>query len=218
MKVYKTNKLFYGKWLYKIETKTPGASLIKHWGFERVRSACEHGGNKFSGRTFTDAEKKHLSEYLKSIEPYFNRELKTRVEHNTLNFFINDYQLYKDLSKVLEKWVVSLTEPVNETEARSLQEKSSTVLCNHLPHNKYQYRVYIKSMMPNHQRQQFKEWLSNYRDKIHYSKSTEEWLNGKTYYSQSPFLYIEEQGLLLMIRLYLGSWVKKTHEFVLRNT
>ena len=218
MKVYKTKKLFYGKWLYKIETKTPGASLIKHWGFEKVKSVCEKGSPRLFGRSFGPDEKQSLLEYITAIQPYFGSDLKTRVEYDRLDYFVNDVKLYKELSTILEKWVVSITEPDSETDIESLQAKASTVLCNQLPHNKYRYKVYIRSGMPVHQRQQFKIWLENYGDKVQYSKSTTEWLDGKTYYSQCPFIYVEDQGLLLMAKMYLGNWAQKTHEFVIRDT
>lgn len=217
MKVHKTSKLFFGKWLYKIETHSPGASLIKHWGFETVKGRCENKKSPFHSHGFNNLDKEKLIEYLKAVEPYATSDLKTRVEWNTLSFFINDLDLYNELKTVLSKWVVSVSEPASDDDIQSLQAKSSIILCNNLPYGKYKYRIFIKNTMPMHQRLQFRDWLNNYGEKIHCSRSTIEWLDGKWMYSQSPFLYIEDQGLLLMATMFLGQNHKRTHEFVPRK-
>ena len=217
MKVFKTNKLFFGKWVYKIETSVPGANLIKHWGL-RIDTTVVSRLRQGYGRSFSDYDRDQLVKYAEAIKPFVDKDFKTRNEWNTLNYFINDPALYQDLKTVLKDWIVSVNEPASEDDIQTLQSKSSNILCNDLPYSRYKYRLYIKNSMPVHQRSQFCDWLKNYEEKIHYSKSTSEWLKGKSYYSQAPFLYIEDQGLLLMIKMFLGQWLNRTQEFIPRNT
>jgi hypothetical protein len=72
--------------------------------------------------------------------------------------------------------------------------------------------------MPIHLRLNFLGWLDNYPDAIKPSKGTVKWLAGGEPYFQDPFIYVVDQSQLLMVKLFLGDYVRKTEEFVLRNT
>lgn len=217
MKVYQTNKLYFGKWIYKVETSTPGASLIKRWGVEDSTDFCNNPKDRRYPHTYTLADKTQLLEYIQAVEPFFGKELQMRAEWDTLNFYLNDAVLYQQLQTALSKWVVSVTEPATDTDIVSLQGKSSLILCNELPHGKFEYRLYIRYQMPPHQRLVFLKWLDNYKDSILPSKGTYKWLlTGKAYF-QDPFLYITDSSLLLMVSLCLGEYARSTQRFVLRD-
>lgn len=218
MKVYKTNRLYYGKWLYKIETVAPGANLIKYWGFSKMQEFCNSKTTHKYTRSVNNINKDEMLKYLAAIEPFINKDLQTRAEWNTLNFFINDKNLYIKLKKALHNWVVSVTEPDNDTDITSLKSKNSIILCNELPYDRYQYKIYIRTTMPAHQRASFYSWASNYKDEIHFSQGTKKWLTEGLPYFQSPFLYINNRNQLLLVSMHLGHWVRNTHEFVRRNT
>jgi len=217
MKVYQTKKRFFGKWLYKIETSTPGASLIKHWGVEASQNFCKNPNDHRWRKHYTTADKEQLLEYIKIVEPFLNKDLQMRAEWNTLNFYLNDQTLYNQLKTSLAKWVTGITEPVLE-DLDSLTEKGCPVLCKELPHNKFQYRIYLRYSMPVNIRLNFATWLENYDDNIRPSKGTVNWLRSRSPYFQDPFVYVTDHNLLLMVKLFLGNYARKTEEFVLRNT
>ena len=218
MKVYRTKKLFFGKWLYKIETSTPGASLIKRWGVSDSQKFCNNPNDTRWRKHYTTADKTQLLEYISAVEPFLNKNLQMRAEWNTLNFYISDPDLYDQLKKELGKWITSVTEPVSVDDIESLTENGSMVLCDELPYGKFQYRLYIRYQLPPNTRLTFLEWLNNYGDNVKISSGTERWLQSGNPYFQDPFVYIADQNLLLMIRLFLGNYARKTEEFVLRNT
>ena len=218
MKVYGTKKLFFGKWLYKIETSTPGASLIKRWGVTDSQKFCNNPNDTRWRKHYTTADKTQLLEYISAVEPFLSQNLQMRAEWNTLNFYISDPGLYNQLKKELGKWITSVTEPVSVDDIESLTENGSMILCDELPYGKFQYRLYIRYQLPPNTRLTFLEWLNNYGDDVKVSNGTVRWLQSGNPYFQDPFVYIADQNLLLMIKLFLGSYARKTEEFVLRNT
>ena len=218
MKVYQTKRLFYGKWVYRIETSVPGANLLKHWGADYTRSFCTNKSPSRSHKQYSDADLENLLKFTESVEEYFNKDLQVRTEGSTMSFYLNDSSLYKELQQVVDSWVVSLTEPVNDAEVKALTAKSSLFLCNEYPYEKYQYRVYIRPSFPSHQRTTLLNWLSNYGDSFRPSKTTQRWLEGDSQYFYGPFIHVTDRNHLLMISLFLGSYLKNTEEFVLRNT
>lgn len=218
MKVLQTKKLFFGKWLYKIETSTPGASLIKHWGVRNSKDYCTNPKDNRWRRHYNPADKALLLEYISAVEPFLDQNLQMRAEWDTLNFYVNDQDLYLNLKTALSKWVAGVTEPASVEDAESLKEKGCPVLCNELPYNKFQYRIYLRYQMPAYIRLKFLAWLENYDDSIRPSKGTVKWLSSGNPYFQDPFIYVSDHNLLLMAKLFLGSYARKTEEFVLRNT
>lgn len=218
MKVYKTSKLFYGKWLYRIETKASGANLIKRWGLAETQAYCTGSDERLFSRQYSKFDKDQLFRYSVAIAPFLDKDLQIRAEHNTINFYLNDSALAKSLEGAVTQWLVSVTEPESDADIESLQSKSSLVLCKELPHGKFNYRVHIRYNMPAHQRESFLTWLKNYGDQIRPSKTTVRWLTGKSSYMQDPFIYVVDKNHLLMVSLFLSGNLKNTEEFVLRDS
>ena len=218
MKVYRTKKLYFGKWLYKIETATPGASLIKRWGVADSQEFCNSASDTRWRRHYTTADKAQLLEYITAVEPFLHQNMQMRAEWDSLSFYLNDTDLYKQLQIVLSDWIVSITEPESTDDIEYLQEKGCLILCDELPHDQYHYRLYLRYQMPTHLRLNFLGWLDNYPDAVKPSKGTVKWLSGGNPYFQDPFIYVVDQSQLLMVKLFLGDYVRKTEEFVLRNT
>lgn len=218
MKVFKTNRLFYGKWLYRVETSTPGACLIKRWGVAETQAYCVNSTDMRYGRQYSANDKVELLKFAKAVAPFLDKDLQVRAEHQTMNFYLNDAALCKQLEGAVVPWLVSVTEPSSDADIESLQSKSSLVLCNELPHGKFNYRVYMRYNMPVNQRESFLTWLNNYDDQVRPSKTTVKWLTGKSPYMQDPFLYVTDKSHLLMVNLFLGSNLKNTQEFVLRDS
>jgi hypothetical protein len=218
MKVYKTSKLFYGKWLYRIETKTSGACLIKRWGLAETQAYCTGNTELRFGRQYNKTDKDQLFKYSVAIAPFLDKDLQIRAEHNTINFYLNDSKLVKSLEVAVTEWLVSITKPESDADVESLQSKSSLVLCNNLPYDKFNYRVHMRYSMAVHQRESFLTWLKNYNDQICPSKTTIKWLMGKSPYMQDPFIYVTDKGHLLMVSLFLSGNIKNTQEFVLRDS
>lgn len=141
-----------------------------------------------------------------------------RAEWDTLSFYLNDLTLYTELQTALSNWIVSITEPASTDDVALLQEKGCLVLCDEFPYEKFHYRIYMRYQMPQHLRLNFLNWLENYHDTIRPSKGTVRWMRSSLPYFQDPFVYVTDQRQLLMVKLFLGNYAKKTEEFILRNT
>ncbi len=219
MKVYQTKRLFFKKFLYKVETKCLGASMVKRCGLDEALKFCnDHTSQKLFYKNYTATNKKELKKFITAIEPFLKKEIQLRAEMNTLTFFLNDKKEYDQLIKVARSWIYSITEPASNEDIENLQSKNSLVLCDKLPHDKFKYRIYLKYQMPAHMRLKFLEWAENYTDHLKISKKTQRWLQNGEPYLQDPFLYINTQPNLLMVSLFLGEYRRTTQEFVLRDT
>jgi hypothetical protein len=91
-------------------------------------------------------------------------------------------------------------------------------MCDKLPHGKYQYKMFLKSRMSENQKLTFLKWSENYGDNIEIPKSTYKYLAWSNRYSENYSIYIKDQKLLMMAHLFLGENIRKTYEYVLRDT
>ena len=219
MKIYNTNRLFFKKWLYKVETHISGASYLKRWGVEETLGFCDNTGKAGFYLKSSTTDKAELKKYILAVQPFLEKEVQLRAESNMLSFFLSDTNLYKELIKSAYPWITSVTEPASDEEAKMLLEgKTSQVLCDQLPHDKFHYKVFLRYQMPTNLRLAFLEWIKNYDDTVRPSKNTVKWLHGGSPYMQDPFIHVSDKNQLLLTKLYLGQYARNTQEFVLRDS
>lgn len=215
-----TNKLFFGKWPFKVETCLKGTSLIKRLGLEDTRKWCDGDAHQqFNQYSFYKTiHRIELREYIDLLEPFIGPNLQMRSEYHNLNFYTDDRKIYEGLQRELAPWVRGISEPEGD-DLEFLQNNSSRiVLCNELPYGKFKHKVYLKTSMPQPQRENFVKWLGNYNGDVRASLGSVGWMLGQKPYFQGPFVYIADSQTLAMVGLYLGNYAKKTQEFVVRNT
>lgn len=210
MQILNTNKLFYGKWPYKVVCAVKGA-----WSYRYPRSS--------KSVSVANAWRPN-SEILTFIEDFDileieRQHIKLRVENNHFNIFCQDEIILNIIKKKLKKWIVSVYEPATDAEKQYLIDNGNKkILCNTLPLDRYQYKIYLNPHIESYNKLKFWEWLSQYgNDRIRISHDSKHWLLNHIGWIPAPFLYVTDRKDLSMICLYLGSNLKKVEEFVLRD-
>lgn len=221
MKVLKTNRLFYRKYPYRVECSVKGAEYVKRQGLLEVLKFCDPNYKPpmyFIYRNFTANQKVILADFAREVTPLMKEGHQIRVEMNTMNFYLADRPTYEKIHKKLAPWVKSISEPASDDELEQLNSKNHLVMCDKLPHKKYGFKVMLKNNMSETHREKFVEWMRNYGDAFRVAKATELWLYGRKYWCYDPYVYVESPKHLTMLGLYLGDKIKRTYEFVLRDT
>lgn len=205
----KTSKLFYGKWPYKV------ACRIDH---ARSVTSISNSYYGYSKRISAEQEEE-IEKFRKAVKSFLKKDIKYRAEYNHFNIFCDDKVLLEKISKKLKPWIQNIHGPQNDEELEYLRENGRKKrLCDKIPFNKFEYRVYFKTNMPSTLKESFKNWIAKYEGKIKCSGSTEKWLNGDHRYFQAPFCYVEDGATLTMIGLFLANHIKITEQFVLRES
>lgn len=217
MKVHRTNKLFYGKYPYRVETVIIGASRLNLWGVDKTMAYCR--GDIFVNHweKFSEIEKRNLYDYASLIKEFKELGIKTRAEWETMNIYCLDLNTYNLVQEKFKKWVYSITAPANNEDLAILHSKPLQHLCKRLPHNRYTHKVILRCNMPPHQKLKFMSWLENYKDSIRPSNGTIKWMRGDYSYIQDPFVYVDNPKQLTMVGMFLGENLKKVQEFVLQD-
>lgn len=214
-----TNRLFYNKWPIKVECRIRGASFLNRNGINKTIRVCD------GERSLYDFEKKNidrvdLKKFANQVRPIIETgNVQIRSEGSHYNIFLADKQLLTSIQKNLYPWITQITSPSTDEEYDFLMDNGhKKVLCDHLPHNKYVYRVYLKERTNKDIGYKFLKWSEKYPDTIKIAKTTSEWLEGRKFYIQSPFFYVENAKTLSMVLLFLDGNHKKIQEFILKSS
>lgn len=228
LRILKTSKLYYNEWPYKIACAIDGASRLARQGPSDTKKFCSEatvfsrlGWPRQDAATLDD--KIQLLQFTNKVEPFLDikDQVRIRVEGRHFNMFCKDLALLETIYESLEPWVVNVYGPDNEQELKfMLSNDNKKITCDHLPHNKYQFKVYLRNNMQSDSRDKFLGWSKTYQDRILISKTTIGWLSSWTTYrwTQCPFLYVEDARSLTMIGLFLGGNIKKVEEFIPRSS
>lgn len=212
----KTSKLFYNKWPYKLVVRLAGTGSVKREGCDKTIEYCQLPG---WGR-WQEINKKELTLFCKKFKQFEDKEIQMRVEYQNMSIFCDDEAMIDNMAHELQFWAHEIWKPNSAADLAVLKaSKARKVMCNVLPHGKYQYRVKIKSMMDLNTRANFQNWLKNYGDKVRLSDHTVKWFSyGKGGYGWNPFILVADSATLSMIGLFLGANLSSIEEFVPRTS
>jgi hypothetical protein len=213
----KINKLYYGKWPFKIECYLPKASMIVRLGASDTRLWAK--GKVQTWQKATTYEKDEVIKFLNAIECYLDKEVQIRAEGGHFNFFCKDRALKNAIIKDTKQWLRTVHGPDTDEELEfMLSSGRKKLVCSNLPYDKYRYKLNFKTNMPINVRPKFLEWANKYNSKTAIADSTQRWLEGRTSYVQAPFMYVEDDKTLAMFGLFLGNHVRIVEEFILRSS
>lgn len=224
----KTSKLFYNKWPYKIECYLAGANKITNLGLDRAKKWCQGTYSLSQNAWLADGlfngqrpfDKKTLLHFISNIEPFLKLkdDLQIRAEGGRFNIFCKDIILLNNIHNALMPWVTSVYGPTSTEEYEFLMANGhKKILCDQLPKDKFQYRIYLKEEWARDNRKNFLDWANNYPAEINIAQSTFRWLEGSKNWVNSPFMYITDSKTLVMVGLHTSGYVKKIEEFVPRH-
>jgi len=220
----KSSKLFYNKWPYKIECTIVGASRLSYLGAETCRLFCageipDAIPHWIRNYKMSKTDRQQLLHFTNNAEPFLKLkdQLQIRTENKHFNFFCKDKVLLENIYNALEPWVINVYGPSNDEELNFMLDNGhKKILRDDLPKNGYQYKIYLKETLELDKRLDFLSWLEKFPDKVIISKTTKYWLTGGRKWSYSPFMYVKDEKMLMMIGLYT-SHIKKIEEFIPRS-
>jgi hypothetical protein len=215
-----THKLFYRKWIYKIDCRCSGSWRIKRLGIWNAVKYCNQDGrDRADSWSGSPTDKVQLLAFTNAVESYLDREdVQTRTESNKFTLFCNDKSVYASMLVALEPWISEITEPANDTELEYITDNGAKkVICNNIPYGLYEYKVYLRANTDVVTREAFNEWAKKYNDKINVSKSVMKWLNGGNYYYSNPYIHVADSPMLSMVYLFLGDNVQRAEHFITRS-
>lgn len=159
-----------------------------------------------------------LHDFTNDFSYFLDQDIKIRAEGSIFSIYCKEEQLFDNMCRKLNFWIAEVFVPATSAEQTFLIDNNrKKIICNHLPFNNYQYRVNLKTVMPEKTKEQFYNWISNYAGKIQVPKGTLNWLNSKKHWVVNPSFYVKDGPTLSMVGLFLGDRISSIQEFVPRS-
>lgn len=217
MKILKTQKLFYGKWPYKVSIQFRGAHLIRCYGTDVLIRRFDDPNDNFGYHGFKQCDLDELERCTRLIHKLKNiSNIKYRYEGNTVTVFTDTTEVFDKIRGMFFSNIKIVWEPNDVSEVDYLKDNINNVIVEFLPHKRYKYKVILKYSIPARIKESLIKWIGNNQSTVKTSKSTIQFLKSMTYI-QSPFIYIEDSKTLTLLQLIVGDQIKKTEKFILRT-
>lgn len=218
-KIKLTSRKFYNKWLYKITLRQPGCQIFRYKNINGIKEFCFQ--EEAECRTYSVYHKAFLNkDNILQLCEFFERYDKSiwskRIELSNLDIYTNDYDFYKDFVKEFYDHVLHQFEPTTETK-ELLQNNSSTVAVKKLPHNKYQYRVYLlphKMAKDREGKQKYLDWLKGQGDKVTCSEAVQSWFLLTDWNWDRRYILVEDESMLLMLKLRNSEVIGRVYNYI----
>ena len=116
---FKTSKLFYNKWPYKLVVRNCSAIMLKHLGADHVINYCNN--NNFFPTWWNKDSALRFATVIKS---YLDKDIQLRADSNNLSIFCKNEILFYTLEIALSEWSIESYQPANKEELDFLTHKS----------------------------------------------------------------------------------------------
>lgn len=205
-----SSKLFFNKYVYKIEGRYPKAGQIVH----QLRY------NRISPNYKSDNFTQNMKTYIA------RNDIKVRVEGYIFGIYTNDTNLVDEIGQRLSPFIKNIYGPQSEKERAFLLNNSRRkIVRDQYPYKKYKFKINLKHWYPNEwpveNRTKFYEWLSKFNEsqpgRSMMPKGTAFYLLGYRNWVSSASIYVSNEQDLSMILMYLGDKIKFVEEYVLRS-
>lgn len=197
--------------------------MIKRLGVVKTISECmskKHPNNAGIAyySSYNNYDPNRLLLFIEDVDQFLDKDIHVRTEGGIFTIYCNDAKLFKRMCKKLEYWIQEVFEPANDLEYQFMLDNGrKKVICNHLPFQKYQFRIHIKEKLSADVREKLWNWMSKYNGKMRTPVRVANWLMGFKQWVTSPSVYVEDGPTLSMILLFLGDRVSFVEEYVPRS-
>jgi hypothetical protein len=199
-KVVYIDKLFQGKYRYKIVISSGLAGWFRGGNLDRITLLLEHGD--YYSRNATPGEKSYaekLHNLLRIVDDWH-----VRVETPYITIYLNDVKNLESLVKLSNTRIkyVSIPDPNNESKLAT-----QTVLVKNLD---FDYRVTVGATNQNYV--SFVNWCKD-NPKIRLPKRAAKDLS-KDYSLGGGYFYVKDDKSLTMVKMFLGRTITRVENVV----
>lgn len=215
-----TSRKFYGKWLYKVSLSIKGAAVFRSRTLPSVIEFCDDTITEYSSYTYEGralAHRKEIRELASFLLLHPADIWSKRIERGQIDFYTNEKSFYDDIVDQFKECLLHRFEPAEGSEA--LLDATSTVIVKKLPHNKYNYRVYLlphKMAYDAEGKQKYITWLKQ-QERITCTPAIENWFYKTEWNWDRRYVLVEDEQTLLMLKLRNSEVVGRIYKFVVSD-
>jgi len=215
-----TSRKFYGKWLYKVSLTLDGCVVLRTHAVEDIPEILNHYNEDesayFSSHRKAVANKETIIDLCNFLAQYSKDTYSLRIERSRLDVYTNDVDFYETLSIRRQPEVVHRFQP-SAVNVEILKDSHNSITVDKLPKGKYQYRVYLlphKMSKDREGKQRYLNWLKLQQPKVTCTPAIEKWFLATDWNWDRRYILVEDESMLLMLKLRSAEVVGRIYNFV----
>ena len=201
-----TNRKFYNKWLYKVSLHIGGAAIFRYKGLEAVQDLCvnlDPNERPYSISAKAYANKDVIYKQAELLRTFDQDLWSKRIENSRVDIYTNSLEIYNSVSDIFEDLVLQKFEP-DLDKIDLLNDSQSVILAKKLPHGIYNYKAYLlphKMAGDKEGKMQYVNWLKKQYPKVTCTEAVEKWFVTTDWNWDRRYILVEDESMLLMLKL-----------------
>lgn len=219
-KAKQTTRKFYNKWCYKVSLEVKGAGVFRTVPLSEISNYCDkcvETSYRSSTETKVYNNKEQILDLSNFLLGYDSKLWSKRIENSNIDFYTNDQAFYHNISNQFKDHVNLRFEPDANS---NILDQPQVIVGKKLPHNKYQFRVYLlphKMSGDREEKEKFIAWLQNQNSKIRLTSSVIRWFIHTDWNWDRRYILVEDEATLLMLKLRNSSVVGRVYNYVISD-
>jgi hypothetical protein len=202
--------------------KVVGSAAFRTYDLNKIKEICQQPETEISEdyrnwqHNIVINNRHTLSRIVSCLVIKDSRLWTKRVEGHFLDIYTNDKEFYDQLSIDLEDLIVHRYEP--DELCINLLDNPRTIVCDKLPHNRYNFRVYLQphKLAGNiENKQKFLDWLIIQSPKITCTSAVQSWFMKTDWNWDRRYVLVEDEGTLLLMKLKNSEVVGTVYNYVI---
>lgn len=214
-----TSRKFYNKWLYKITLTISGAAVLRYdlSKIEDYISEDKRDVGHWTWQSKAAADKEFITSIVNFLQSKDKTTWSKRVERTYVDFYTNDKTFFDELSLLGSDRIVHRYQPT-EGSVEILEDSSTNVAVVKYPHDTYKHKVYLLPHKMHGNREEkirYINWLKKQCPKVTCTEAVEKWFIATDWNWDRRYILVEDESMLLMLRLRNPDVVGRIYNYVL---
>ena len=221
-KIKLTSRKFYNKWMYKISLRQAGCTIFRNHSIEAIKKLCLDSSSVDRPYSVHQRAYLHRDDIIRLcnvLETYDSTIWTKRIENSNMDLYTNDLEFYHAISEQFNDIVIHQFEP-NPATVELLTNSPSVVAVKKLPHNRFQYKVYLlphKMAGDREGKTKYIDWIKTQGTKVTCTPAVEKWFIKTDWNWDRRYVLVEDEGTLLMLKLRNSEIVGRVYKYVITD-
>lgn len=220
LKTKKTQRKFYGKWLYKVSLRLEGCALFRYKDLLEVIDFCNQEQFSTEKSQYSTPSKAwnnrfNLYKVTSFLTKYPQDTWSKRIETDIFDIYTNDEDMFNACCEQFAAITRVRFAPSKETLTQL--NNPYVIVASKLPHNIYKYKVFLTphAVDPDiNVRSRYISWLEEQEPRIKISPAVKAWFLKCRFNWDRRYLLVEDDQTLLMLKLRDSSAIGQTYKYV----
>lgn len=215
-KTHHYNRKFYNKYSYKVSLFFKGAGCFRIYDIDEIKSLLSDTQPTNGRKYYMEQMFHNRDNVFRLIDFLKNNKLEgmsKRIERDYIDFYTNDKNVYELMSKEFLDILKHRYEPRPGSEEENQDE--GTIFVSKLPHNKYQYKVYLRPHKLKgdiDSKKSYLEWIDTQGDRIKISEAVKKWFISTDWNWDRRYIYVDSEPTLLLLSMRNSEVVGKVYK------